>query len=112
MNQKYFSVKIGESWRVSNTCHWPESCGVLQHRYEATASARCERATALELAGEVSPAALIKIRRNLVMSRRDFANSLRIAVRTLEDYEQAKRRISPSIYELAKRIGADHERSN
>ena len=110
--EKHFSVKIGNRWRVSNTCHWAASCGVLQHRSEATASARCERANALELAGEVSPAALIKIRRNLVLSRTEFARNLHIAVRTLEDYEQAKRRISPAVYELAKRIGADHERNN
>lgn len=109
MDLKYFSGKIGESWRVSNTCHWAASCGVLQHRSEATASARCERATALELAGEVSPAELITIRRNLIMSRKEFANRLHIAVRTLEDYEQAKRRINPVVFELAKRIGAEYE---
>ena len=107
--EKYFSVKIGNRWRVSNTCHWAASCGVLKHRSEATAVARCERATALELAGEVSPSELITIRRNLIMSRQEFANRLHIAVRTLEDYEQAKRRINPTVFELAKRIGAENE---
>lgn len=109
MESEYYSVCIRGHWRVVNTCLVPGGIGLLKHLSEKTARSRCERASALERAGAISPADLISIRRNLILSRPEFAQKLRIAVRTLEDYEQAKRRISPVAYELAKRIGAENE---
>ena len=105
MKGEYYSVYTGGHWRVVNTCMGEPGAGQLKHLTGKTAQARCDRATILQAAGEISPADLMAIREKLALSRREFAASLCIAVRTLEDYEQAKRRISPVVYKLAKKIG-------
>ena len=105
MKGEYYSVYTGGHWRVVNTCMGEPGAGQLKHLTGKTAQARCDRANLLHEDGAISPADLMAIRAKLALSRREFAAKLHIAVRTLEDYEQAKRRISPVVYELAKRIG-------
>lgn len=109
MKGKYYSAKVKGLWCVTADWFDISGRGLLKHFTEKAALGRCDRARRLEEAGAVSPADLITIRDNLVLSRREFAAELHIAVRTLEDYEQAKRRISPVVYELAQRIGAENE---
>lgn len=97
--------RIERRWRVSGRAVAGE--GAVAHHVYRSAFSRVKNADRYMDEGYMNPADLINLRG--VRSRRNYANELGIALRTLEDYEYAKRRIPRSIELLSLKLEGENE---